>query len=84
MDSINATEAREFFAEVLNRVSYRGERVRITRHGKEVAAVVPIEDLELLERLQDEADVRDAEAALADAKEHGAITWEDAKRALGL
>lgn len=84
MDSINATEAREIFAEVLNRVSYRGERVRITRHGKDVAAVVPIEDLELLERLQDEADVRDAEAALADAKEHGTIPWEDAKRALGL
>ncbi len=84
MDSINSTQAREIFAEVLNRVAYGGERVRITRHGRDIAAVVPIEDLELLERLQDEEDVREAEAALADAREHGTVPWETAKRELGL
>lgn len=27
----------------------------VTRHGKEMAALIPLEDLDLLERLRDEA-----------------------------
>ncbi len=84
MESIKATKAREIFAEILNRVAYRGERVRVSRHGRNVAAMVPIEDLELLERLEDEEDVRAAEAALADARKHGTVPWDEAKRDLGL
>ncbi len=84
MDSVNTTEARENLAEVINRVSYAKDRVRITRRGKQVAAVVPIEDLELLERLEDEMDIREAKKALADARQHGTIPWEEAKEELGL
>ena len=53
-DTMSSTDARERMADVLNRVAYAKDRVRITRRGKEVAAVVPIEDLELIERLEDE------------------------------
>jgi len=84
MDSMNTTEARENLADVLNRVAYAKDRVRITRRGKEVAAVVPIEDLELIERLEDEIDIREARKALAEAREHGTIPWEDVKKELGL
>ncbi len=38
-DTLNSTDARERMADVLNRVAYAKDRVRITRHGKEVAAV---------------------------------------------
>ena len=44
-DTLNSTDAREQLADVLNRVAYAGDRVRITRRGKVVAAVVPIADL---------------------------------------
>lgn len=84
MDSVNTTEARENLAEVINRVTYAKDRVRITRRGKQVAAMVPIEDLELLERLEDEIDLREAKKALADAHKHGTILWDDAKKELGL
>lgn len=84
MDSVNTTEARENLAEVINRVTYAKDRVRITRRGKQVAAMVPIEDLELLERLEDEIDIREAKKALADARKHGTIPWETAKEELGL
>ena len=63
-DTLNSTDARENLAEILNRVAYAKDRVRITRRGKEVAAVVPIEDLELIERLEDEIDNREARKAL--------------------
>ena len=84
MDSMNTTEARENLAEVLNRVAYAKDRVRITRRGKDVAAVVPIEDLELIERLEDEIDIREAEEALKEAREKGTIPLEVLRRELGL
>ena len=69
---------------MINRVTYAKDRVRITRRGKQVAAVVPIEDLELLERLEDEIDIREAQKALADARKHGTIPWDEVKTDLGL
>jgi prevent-host-death family protein len=84
MDDINATDARENLAEVLNRVAYAKDRIRITRRGKQIAAVVPIEDLELIERLENEIDVREARKALAGANRKGAIPWAVVKEELGL
>jgi prevent-host-death family protein len=83
-DTLNSTDARENMAEILNRVAYAKDRVRITRRGKEVAAVVPIEDLELIERLEDEIDIREAKRALADVQKHGTIPWGKVKKELGL
>ncbi|MBI3838160.1 MAG: type II toxin-antitoxin system prevent-host-death family antitoxin [Planctomycetia bacterium] len=49
---------RSNLADTLNRVAYAGERVVLERRGKPVAALVSIEDLELLERLENEADLQ--------------------------
>ncbi len=84
MDRINATEARDNLADILNRVAYGKDRVLITRRGKDLVALVPIEDLALIERLEDEIDVQEAKKALADARKHGTIPWEQAKKELGL
>ena len=51
MTTLDATQARIEFTETISRAGYGKEWIRITRHGKPLAAVVPIEDLELLERL---------------------------------
>jgi prevent-host-death family protein len=83
-DTLNSTDARENLADVLNRVAYAKVRVRITRHGKEVAAVVPIEDLELIERLEDEIDIREAEKALREAKKKGTIPLQKVREEFGL
>ena len=84
MDTLNTSNARERLAEVHNRVAYAKDRVRITRRGKAIAAVVPIEDLELIERLEDEIDLREAEKALAEAAEEGTIPLESLREELGL
>jgi prevent-host-death family protein len=55
MARLTATEARAAFTETLHRAAYGKERLRITRHGKELAAVVPIEDLRRLEALDKDA-----------------------------
>ena len=76
-NSINISEARDDFAELVNRVAYAHERVRLVRRGRELAAVVPTEDLELLEALDDELDLAAAREALADPANAGRIPWED-------
>ena len=84
METLNTTDAREKLAEVLNRVAYAKDRVRITRRGKEIAAVVPIEDLELIERLEDQMDLQEAKKALDEAREKGTIPLEKIREELGL
>jgi antitoxin (DNA-binding transcriptional repressor) of toxin-antitoxin stability system len=66
------SKAREGFADTLNRVAFGNERVVLRRGGKEIAAVVPIADLRLLEVLEDRIDLVDARVALAEAKKKSA------------
>ena len=68
--ALSVKEARDQFAELLNRAAYGGELVRITRHGKVIAGVVSKEDLQLIEavreRMTEEADLDLALERLAD------------------
>ena len=84
MVRINASEVREDFAEVLNRVAYRGERIVIHRRGKDVVALVPVEDMALLQALEDRIDIEEARKALAEARSKGTIRWDELKTELGL
>jgi hypothetical protein len=65
----------------VDRATSYGERVVLRRKGKEVAAVIPIEDLRLLESIEDEKDLNAARRA---KKEKGSIPWEKLKSELGL
>jgi prevent-host-death family protein len=78
---IDATEARASFSDLTNKVAYGKERIVISRKGKRLAAMVPIEDLELLEALEDKADLAAARKAL---KEPGTKSWERFKKERGL
>ena len=88
MTRLNVGEARKVFGDTVNRVAYRGERIVLERRGKDVAALVPIEDLRLLERLaeerEDRLDVEEADRILADAKPEDFEPWEKVKADLGL
>jgi prevent-host-death family protein len=77
---LTASEARQNFSDILNRAAYGGERVIVHRGKKPVAAVVPIEDFELLEQLEDRADL---EAVRRRLKEPN-IPWSKIKKELGL
>ena len=71
MVRLNTSDARNDFAEVINRVAYQGERIVLHRRGKDVAVLVSVEDLALLEKFEDQQDLRDARAALREAKKKG-------------
>ena len=78
------SEARESFSTTINRVAFAGERVVLTRHGRRVAAVVPIEDPELIEALEDARDLDEVRTALADPANRERIDWEKLKLDLNL
>lgn len=71
-ETLSTTAARDSFAEIVDRAAYGKERVVLTRRGRPLVAVVPIEDIELLEALEDEQD-----AALVRER---AAEWEAADR----
>jgi len=66
MASITTVVARNDFSSVLNRAAIGKERVILKRRGKAIAAVVPLEDLALLQSLEDKLDTA---AVLASRKE---------------
>ncbi len=86
MTRLAASKVREDFSDTLNRVAYGGERIVLRRRGRDLAAIVPMEDLALIEKIEDETDVREARRALARMKRGGKkpVPLERLKRDLGL
>jgi len=86
MTKLAASQARDAFADTLNRVAYRGERIVLRRRGKDLAAIIPLEDLKLIEQREDEIDVREAKKALAEMRRKGEkpIPYETVRKRLGL
>ena len=82
MTNISTAEARNEFAEIINRASFGKERFVLTRRGKKLVAIVPVEDMELLEELEDRMDIEAAKAALEESEER--VSYEDMRRELGL
>lgn len=86
MEKISVTKARVLIADIVNRVAFGKERVILGRAGKDVAAIISIEDLRLLERLvaeeEDRIDTEEAKKALTEAGK--ATPYEDVRKELGL
>ena len=81
MKKISVSEARSDWSNLINEVAFTKERVILYRRNKDLVAVVPIEDLELLKHLEDRADLAAVRRAL---KEPGSIPFEKALKELGL
>jgi prevent-host-death family protein len=77
---LTASTARQNFSDIVNRVAYGGERIIVHRRKKPVAAVVPIEDLEFLEEVEDRIDIEEARKRLHEPT----IPWSKIKKQLGL
>ena len=77
---VSSSAARNEFADIVSRVAYGGERVIVHRRKKPVAAVVPLTDLELLERLEDRIDLEDARRRLSEPT----VPWSKIKKDLHL
>jgi len=67
-NKITTADARKNFAEIINNVAYGKDTIVLTRRGKELAALISIEDLKLLQRLEDQQDIDDAKSKMNQVK----------------
>jgi prevent-host-death family protein len=81
MTKVSMTQARQDFTNIANRVMFGDERICIEKNNKPAVALVPVEDLEILEALEDKIDLEEALKAL---KKPGFIRLKDLKKKLGI
>lgn len=79
---IAVSGARNNLADIVNRIAYGGERIIIRRRNKDVAAIIPVEDLALLQKLEDTLDIEAIREAIKESSER--IPYEKARQELGL
>lgn len=83
---LSYSEVRKDFAEILSRVQYQNARLIVHRRDKDAAALVPVQDLELLEALEERLEEDWARGAARKAIKAGGkpIPAEEVFRQLGL
>ena len=79
---ISTADARKNFADIVNKVAYGKEPIVLTRRGQDIAALVSIDELELLQQIEDHIDIEDAKQALAESGDN--IPAEEVWKQLGL
>ena len=84
MAALSIAEIRRGFADVIERVEGSKERLIITRRNKPVAALVPMDDAALLERLEDDLDLLEAIEAIKDYESAGGVSLRRLKTDLAL
>ena len=86
MARITTGKAKQPLTETLNRVTRGRERVILRHQGKDVAAIVPLEDLAALEEMEDRLDARDFRASKQQWEKEGrkTVSWNNLKAELGL
>jgi prevent-host-death family protein len=84
MKQVTTAEARKHLAELLNRAAYGKERFVVTRHGKQLVAIVPLEEVTLLDRLRALLSKKDFEAAIEEMDNSGTSSWDEVRRELDL
>ena len=80
MTTVPISEARDHLADLGNRVALRGARFVVERRGKNLFALVPVEDLEVLERLEDRMDLE----VIRERLDEPSTPFDKVKKELGL
>ena len=88
LERIKPYEAKRALTSILNKVAYGKTPIVFESRGKDLAALIPMEQLYLLERviekLADQFDLEEAEKALFDSENSERISWSALKDELGL
>ncbi len=80
LGTIAMTEARDNLADVVNRVAFGKTRISLTRKNKPVAYLVPIEDIELLEAIEDRLDILALDKMVDEMEDQENISLEALKK----
>ena len=79
-EDISIADLRARLGDLVSRISYKHDRVVITKHGKPVAALISASDMEKFQELEDWNDIQAARDGLKDAKKNGTVPLETVLR----
>lgn len=82
MEKVASSEVRKNMSEYLNKTAFGNERYVIHRSGKPQAALVSMDDLELLLAIEARTDIEEARENLREID--AAEEWEKVKDDIGL
>jgi prevent-host-death family protein len=83
-EDISIADLRARLGDLVSRVSYKHDRIVITKHGKPVAALISASDMEKFEELEDWNDIQAVRDGLEDVKKNGTVPLETVVREFGL
>ncbi len=69
LTKISTADARKRFSNIVNRVAFGKESIILTRRGEELAALVAMDELRLLQELENRIDIADAMKAIKEPGE---------------
>ena len=84
MGALSIAELRKGFENAIGRVERGKERMIITRRDEPVAALVPVDDAALLQKIEDHLDTVDALEAVKDYDATGGTSLRQLRNDLGL
>ena len=76
-------EAREHFSEICEKAAFKHHRFILTRRGKEFVAIVPVEDLKLIEEMEENRLMELAYEALQEGRAKGFHAIEELEDVFG-
>jgi antitoxin Phd len=80
--TITTAYAKKNFADIVNKVAYGKEPVVLTRRGQEIAALVSMDEFELLKQIEDHMGIEDAKKALSEPGDN--VSAQEVWKQLGL
>ena len=83
-DTVTTRELRDKLSEIVGRCAYGGDRFVVKRHGKPLAAIVPIEDMYVAQYVEDQLDSVAYRQALEAGELEKTRPWSEIKAELGL
>ncbi len=82
LSKISSADAERNFPGVIERVMSERDTIILTKKGRDIAALIPIEYLRLLREIEDRIDIEDAWRARNEPGEN--IPWEKLREELDL
>jgi prevent-host-death family protein len=83
-DTVTTRELRDKLSELVGRCAYGGDRFVVKRHGKPLAAIVPLEDMYVAQYFEDQLDSADYQQAVEAGDLENTRPWNEIKAELGL
>ncbi len=86
MTRIPVTQARKALSDVVSHVAFGGDRVVLSRNGRDLAVIVPMALYRLMELEEDRLDVSEMHRAKREAAARGEkpVPYAEARKRLGL